>query len=301
MKNKKNIIFILFLLLLILASILGFSFYFQNRNKTIEIIQLSPQTHRQMMGYIIKTSNNKLIVIDGGTIYDKDNLLNIINDNGGKVDSWFLTHAHDDHCGAFVSIMNDSNIEIDNIYASLNDEEWYKKNEPSRANFSLELLNLLDNEKVKDKVISPNVNDSFRIDGLKIEILGIRNPEITENAGNEQSMVIKFSTPKTSFLILGDTGNKSSEKLLNTQKSKLKSDILQMSHHGQKGATKELYQEINPEICFWPTTDWLWNNDNGKGYNTGTWDTLKTREWMNELKVTKHYIAKDGDIRIEVK
>ena len=58
-------------------------------------------------------------------------------------------------------------------------------------------------------------------------------------------MVIKFDTGKTSFLVLGDTGTQSSEKLIKTQKEKLKSDIVQVAHHGQAGATEELYKIIN--------------------------------------------------------
>ena len=114
-------------------------------------------------------------------------------------------------------------------------------------------------------------------------------------------MVIKFDTGNTTFLVLGDTGINSSKKLLETQKDKLKSDIVQMAHHGQQGATEELYKEINPRVCMWPTPTWLWNNDAGEGYNTGPWKTVETREWMEKLNVKENYVAKDGDIVLKVK
>ena len=113
-------------------------------------------------------------------------------------------------------------------------------------------------------------------------------------------MVIKFKIKKTTLLILGDTGAQSSQKLLDSQQEKLKSDIVQMAHHGQAGATKELYEAINPKICLWPTPEWLWNNDAGEGYNTGNWLTIETRSWMEELGVKKDYVAKDGDITISI-
>jgi len=145
---------------------------------------------------------------------------------------------------------------------------------------------------------SNKTNQKIKIDNIQVEILGIKNPELIENAGNEQSMVIKFNMGKRSFLVLGDTGVKSSEKLLRTQKEKLKSDIVQMAHHGQAGATKELYQQIHPTTCLWPTPNWLWENDAGKGYNTGPWKTIETRQWMKELEVKEHYVAKDGVVTI---
>lgn len=270
-----------------------------NNTQTVQLTQLKMNSGRQMMGYILKT-NNKVIVIDGGTKDDAENLKFHINKYGGKVDYWFMTHLHDDHLGAFTEIVKDENVEICNIYASLNDKEWYRVNEPSRYDFAEEFLNILSDEKIKNKVHSPDLNEKLTIDNIKVEILGIRNPEITENPGNEQSMVIRFDTHKSSMIILGDTGVKSSEKLLNNQKEKLDCDVVQMAHHGQNGATKELYQAISPKICLWPTPEWLWNNDPGTGYNTGIWKTIETRSWMEELNVKNNYIEKDGDITIEI-
>ena len=33
----------------------------------------------------------------------------------------------------------------------------------------------------------------------------------------------------------------------------------------------------------------------------GPWKTFETRSWMEELKVKRNYVAKDGDITIKVK
>ena len=254
-----------------------------------------------MMGYIIKTKNDKMIVIDGGLGEDAKNLLKYIQNHDNKVDYWFLTHNHNDHAGAFVEIMKSDDVQVDNIYVSLNEKEWYQVNEPTRAEFSEALIDTLNEEKIKDKVKSPELNEIINIDDINVEILGIRNPEFTENPGNEQSMVIKFDTGKTKLLILGDTGEKSSEKLLLNQKDKLKSDIVQMAHHGQAGATEELYKAVNPTICLWPTPEWLWNNDNGNGYGSGNWKTLEVRKWIDNIGVRENYVEKDGDIILKIK
>ena len=297
--KKEKIVSMLAIVLCIIAIVISIV-RISNEN-TIELTQLSDHSTRQMMGYILKTKNNKIIVVDGGTIDDTENLIKQIKKYGGKVDAWFLTHLHDDHLGAFSNIANDEQIQIEKIYCSFNDYSWYEENEPARADFSKQILEILKQDNIKDKVEEVSLNQNINIDDIKIEILGIKNPEITENAGNEQSMVVKFDTGKTTFLVLGDTGIKSSEKLLKTKKEKLKSDIVQMAHHGQNGATKELYEQINPTICMWPTPEWLWNNDSGKGKGSGPWKTLETRQWMEELKVKKNYVEKDGDITIKLK
>lgn len=297
-KNKSLVLIILFLFIFIGIS----SIIIGKMQNTVTLTQLAGQSSRQMMGYLLRTKNGKLIVIDGGTKEDAIQLLEQIQENGGKVDAWFLTHAHDDHVGAFTQIINTTNtIEIGNIYVSTNDLTWYEEQEPLRAEFTKEFLQTLDRKDLKEKVIQPSLNQKIEIDGIQVEILGIKNPEITENAGNEQSMVIKFKVGNKSILILGDTGIKSSEKLIKTQRKKLKSDIVQMAHHGQAGATKQLYEMIQPTICLWPTPEWLWNNDVGKGKGMGPWKTLETRDWMEELKVKKNYVAKDGNCEIEIK
>ena len=187
--KKEKIVSILAIVLCIIAVIV--SIVRISNEHTIELTQLSDHSTRQMMGYILKTKNNKIIVIDGGTIDDTENLVEQINKHGGKVDAWFLTHLHDDHLGAFYNIANDKQIQIEKIYCSFNEYSWYEENEPSRAEFSKQILEILKQDNIKDKVEEVSLNQDINIDDVKIEILGIKNPEITENAGNEQSMVVK--------------------------------------------------------------------------------------------------------------
>lgn len=294
-KTRKIGIAIITILVLIAIAITASMFA-----KTTELTQLKNNSNRQMMGYIIKTDNDKTIVIDGGLKEDAPNLLNKIKQEGGVVEAWFLTHPHMDHVEAFKEIVKNSDIEINNIYTTLNELEWYEQNEKDRISEIKEFFEILEKEKIKDKIHEVKLNEKIEIDNIKCEILGIKNPEITKNPINNSSMVIKMEIHNKNIIFLGDTGVESGQKLLENQKEKLKADILQMAHHGQSGAEKEVYEQVKPKICLWPTTEWLWNNDPGTGYNTGTWTTIQTREWMESLGVKENYIEKDGDITINI-
>ncbi len=68
----------------------------------------------------------------------------------------------------------------------------------------------------------------------------------------------------------------------------LKSDIVQMAHHGQNGVPKSVYTAIDPDIALWPAPDWLYNAS-----SSSTLTTYYTRQWMSALGVT-NYVAKDG-------
>jgi hypothetical protein len=72
-----------------------------------------------------------------------------------------------------------------------------------------------------------------------------------------------------------------------------------MAHHGQRGVSKEFYQSFKFKACLWSAPLWLYNNDRGEGFNTSNLETIKTREWMKELGIQKHFVSADGLYVIE--
>ncbi len=302
MVNRKKLCIVIGLLVIFISTFGGI-IVFNRYENGIDIIELTNTTKSQMMGYVIKTKNNELIVVDGGIYDDYSQLASVINENGGKVNHWFITHPHNDHVGTFTKIVSDTDIPIDNIYISLNDKSWYIENEPNRKEDFEKFFSVLNSDKILNKVHEVGLNEIINIDNLKVEILGIKNPEITVNSGNNSSMVFKFFVNDKSLLFLGDTGTESSNKLIEMYKDnsyKLKSDVVQIAHHGQRGATEELYNIINPSICLWPTTDWLWYNDSGEGEDSGNWKTKETYSWIKKLNVDKNYLAISGIVKFHL-
>ena len=93
-----------------------------------------------------------------------------------------------------------------------------------------------------------------------------------------------------SILFLGDLQKIGGDLLLEQAGAEaLKSDVVQMAHHGQNGVSEAVYQAIDPEICLWPTPGWLWDNEGGR------YQTPETKGWMEKLHVKRHYCIKDGD------
>ena len=302
-KRKKIVlstsaILVILIILFIITTILSIK---DTKNiGEISLTQLKANSDKQMMGYILQTANNKTVIIDGGTEEDAQNLIEWINKQGGKVDAWYITHSHIDHMGAFMKIVEETEIPIEKIYVTLNDLEWYRQNEPSRIEEIERFFTVIQNSRISDKVSEVTLGEKMEIDGLNFEILGVKNPEITNNAVNNSSMVIKMYANRQSVLFLADTGEESGEKLLKEQGENLKVDIVQMAHHGQNGVTEDVYKMIDPEICLWPTPEWLWNNDSGEGEDSGPWKTKTTRVWMSKLNVKENIIEKDGDQTIQI-
>ena len=251
------------------------------------------------MGYFILTANEELIFIDGGRDIDSELVKSYIDKYGnGKVDHWFITHPHTDHIGALLKLLEEeNNLEIENIYYSFLEDEWYKENDSRGYETAHEILERVQSSKIKNRV-ECEAGQVINIDNTRVDIIRIANPEITNSDnGNDASMVFKITAEDVdkSVIFLGDTFFGASNELLKDHKDKLKADSVQMAHHGQNGATKEVYDEIAPEVCFYNCPKWLWDNDNGGGENSGPWKTLIVRnEWMKDKNV-QNYVAFEGD------
>ena len=130
---------------------------------------------------------------------------------------------------------------------------------------------------------------TIQVDDVTIQVMNDRY-ELSTDKGNNAGIVYKMLINGKSILFLGDMAEEGGRRLLaEAGPEALKSDIVQMAHHGQNGVGEEVYQAINPSICLWPTPQWLWENSSGK-YRTG-----ETKNWMSRLNVQKHYCMKDGD------
>ncbi len=262
--------------------------------------QLPDVNTPQKMAYVIRTCTGETIVIDGGWDKDVPYLLDLIKTEcGGKVDAWFLTHAHSDHCYAIAEIATNhmDEIEISNLYYNFPSQEWLDKYEPNCKDETRRIYEGL--AKYTKPFRAPKVNEVFEYGPLTIKCLNDFDPNITKNAINNSSICLRLDVAGKSILILGDLGIEGGNRLAEMQSADvLKCDFCQMAHHGQNGVTREFYNIVKPTVCLWPTPNWLWHVDSGKGYGSGPWATLQTRAWMDELEAQKHFVMKDGLIKI---
>lgn len=247
-------------------------------------------------GYVIRNANGKLIMVDGGLKADAQFVLDYINEFGnGVVDYWFITHPHSDHVGALTTILESEEITINNLCYSFNSKEWYEANDKRGWESESKMIDSLSSAKILNK-IECEKNQVINIDNIRCDIIRVANPEITSSDnGNESSMTFKFTATDVnkSMIFLGDSFKYASIELLENPEA-LKADVVQMAHHGQNGVTKEVYQAIAPQICCFNAPEWLYNNDIGTGYNTGKWQSIEVRGWVEELGASS-ILAYEGD------
>lgn len=254
----------------------------------------------QKMAYVLRTCTGQTIVFDGGWDKDVPYLIDLIKTEcGGKVDAWFLTHAHCDHCYAIAEIAKNcpDEIEIANLYYNFPTQEWLDEHENHCKDETKRIFEGL--EAFKGPKRAPKVNEVFEFGPLTIKCLNDFDPEITHNAINNSTICFRLDVAGKSILILGDLGVEGGRRLAKMQAPEvLKCDFCQMAHHGQNGVDRDFYEIVKPTVCLWPTPNWLWHVDSGKGYGSGPWATLEVRAWMDQLEAQKHFVMKDGLIKL---
>ena len=264
-----------------------------------EILQLPNSTDVQMMGYLIKTPEG-LVAIDGGNPGDTPLLRDLIRENGGHVILWLLTHCHDDHYSAPAEIFADPDgITVDRVCYHFPPYEWLHATEPAEP---LDLI--FDRIREKPELFCVvEAGEVLHAGGLEIKVLNdpMRFEEYSApspNKGssiNDTSLVFRILFPNGKIaLFLGDLGLRAGNILAEDFGPYLKSDIVQMAHHGQNGADENVYRLIRPDVCLWTAPTWLYNNDRGDGFNTAIYKTVTVRGWMEKLGVTLHAVEGEG-------
>lgn len=263
----------------------------------VSVTMLAGRTNTQILSFVITTKNGKVIVVDGGLKEDASYLAEFIGEKGGKVDAWFLTHAHKDHTGALAEILKNekySEIEIEKVYYSFPDISWAFRYEASNANELVTItdaLKLLPDEKKQSLLVK---GDKIVVDNVPVTILNQWNPAIIVDPINNSSIVYSMELGTKRMIFLGDLGLEGGKELLkNCTPDELKCDIVQMAHHGQLNIGAEVYTAMKPKVCMWASPVWLWykNRGNNEAYRS----TLEARKLMSRLGVTTHYVSKDGD------
>lgn len=249
------------------------------------------------------------IAFDGGFGCESEKLYEYLRSVGGVIDGWFLTHIHDDHICAFINILNEhDDITVKKVYCNFPSDEFLDKYDPSQGKgltsveLSRQFREALSNRGVP--LVTVNEGEMYSFGEISVGVLQTPDESETENAINNSSCVFSVGVNGKKILFLGDLGVEGGQRLLkHVDKDVLKSDYVQMAHHGQSGVGREVYEAIQPRFCLWCTPSWLWDNIDRKIglYDSGVYKTLIVRGWISEMRcVERHYRMIDGTQIIEI-
>lgn len=255
-------------------------------NSQWTLTQFGTNEGSQMMSFTIEGNKNGLVIVDGGYRNEEEQnqfLMDKITKHNNIVDAWIVTHFDADHGGGFVKIaQEEKEVTIKNVYVpdAPTDMELLKENAPYEDDWTIyeEFLQMDVPQKVK---VHPG--DEFEFINLKMRVLCSYEDWINQKSSNllnNGSMVFKIYGNKESILFCGDIQSKIvGDYLIRNYAKELKSEYLQVAHHGNNALGDRFYQVVSPKIAFFCAPDWLMENrGNVSWYTVG-----KNREVLEKL------------------
>ena len=215
------------------------------------------------MSYVIECADGSLIAVDGGMPYgDAKILLDFLKKLTGSekpvIDAWFFTHNHLDHTGAFFEMAENyaDQLTVGKLVYRFLSEEFYANCEPPCAP---ELKRFIEDQKRFPglEVVTPSAGDVYTYGDTKIEILytAADLPVIDGGKGNvvnDTSLVFRVHAAGQTVLFLGDVEEAGDRVMIARYGKALKSDVVQLAHHGESSSTAEFYSYVDPDIVLWP-------------------------------------------------
>ena len=227
------------------------------------------------MSYVVQLCDGSFVCIDGGayTPEDEERLYEFLKANSEakpKIAMWLFTHSHFDHiqlAAHFMAAYADA-VEIEAVAYQFPDcgKISVEAESTEKMGQDIQRFEAICQGKT---VYTLHTGQVYSFPGMDLEVLRSLDDTYLLHyfSFNDLSAAfrLKFSSGKTA-LILGDCMQRECRELAHTYGSSLKSDILQISHHGLVGGDLGLYQLVDPEICFWPVNEAVFSGHFGGPY-----------------------------------
>ncbi len=177
--------------------------------------------------------DDRVILIDSGD-WNGNETVHYLNQLGvKKLDLIVGSHPHADHIGQIDKVIHDFEV----------DEVWMSGGTTTSQVFQRVLAAIDEHDIGYDE---PRAGDSFQIGDLKIDILSPTS--ITGNL-NDDSIVMKLTYGKISFLFTGDAETSAENKMVSSGQN-LSSTILKVGHHGSDtSSTQSFIDKVDPKVA----------------------------------------------------
>lgn len=198
---------------------------------------LSPGDHERIHNFLRKNTNTERITIAG----------------------WYFSHGHTDHLCEFMQFLkagyDDTDIEgiyynfVD--YATHPDRECWEEQEQT---VSKDFMRLVGESGIP--VYTPHSGQVFYIRDMQADVLCTHEDVYPLSMAdfNDTSTALMLNVSGTRIFVPGDCSRKSSAVLESRWGNALECDVLQVSHHGHTGLTKNLYEMAKGRIALFANT-----------------------------------------------
>ena len=263
-------------------------------------IDLTHATRPNGMSYVLRLSDGRFIVVDGGyheadfsearrlfELLTEQNVLDKVT-----IAAWIITHPHRDHLSTasdFLRYYNSSQVAIGQFIYNFPTDQAMLDTEPINVTDTTSLsrtptfLLALETMWPEVPVTVCHTGQRYYIADATIEILHTQEDFFphdiimqSQDPVNGATVVFSVELAGQKIMFLGDSAVDCSKDTVKMWGSYLKSDIMQAAHHGLNGGSKALYEAIDPTVVMvpgamrtiktilsFPHSRWIWNNESG--------------------------------------
>lgn len=270
----------------------------------VKLYQIEPKSNL-MNSYIVETKEGEIIVMDGGDLADADNLVKVLRTFTNEVDHWFISHYHCDHVRALVTILEYHNIKIKNLYFDFPTSAEVKQNSGDSDGYLADELvaKIAQYPEKVENVITAGRGLTVQVGAdVTVKALNDAYKVKNNNYGNNTTVVYKVETPGEDILFLGDLGDRGDAYLEDEWfvEEAESCTVIQLAHHGQNGTTDKFYNMIKEKkVVLYAAKQWIYDNDNGSGFNTANLTTLHMRDLVREWGVLRVYTQAGGRLLLQ--
>lgn len=213
------------------------------------------------MGYIVKLTDGRFVVVDAGTTYDTggggssanfvyDTMIKMQgNKNKPVIAAWIVTHIHTDHAGGFMGMANvhANDVVIEKlVYNQPSDTQMNAvSNMSGRKNWIPQAITKFRNTATNKSMSIVKAHPGMQLFFCDLTITILGSIDVIEDSsytkmknGNDSSVVSMFDISGVKFLLTGDCEPQEGKLIrdiyggIKNTNSVLKADFIQIAHHG---------------------------------------------------------------------
>lgn len=216
------------------------------------------------MSYVFELEDQSFFLIDGGYFTPGEDerlyalLQKLVEGRPIHISGWFFSHAHQDHIGCFINFIRRyaGDVMIDALYynfqpcdfSSVGDADWRSSDPATFREFYIACDEALPT--VRRHILQ--TGDTVTLPGLSFEVL-YTWPDMApaKSTFNDHTTVIMVHVKGQKLLFLGDIYTEGSRCLLRAPE-RLRCDVVQVAHHGFRGADVAVYESTRAQTALWP-------------------------------------------------
>jgi hypothetical protein len=239
---------------------------------TLYQMELDYRTIDCGMCYVIQCADGSFFIIDSAHMNSTNdhrrlyNLLCSLAPKGEKIviAGWFFSHAHQDHIVKFMDFIQAGfdNYELECLYYNFPDlnvpgsDEWSDSDKQTMREF-----NELIRAHKELPVVKLHTGQRFFIRNLEFETLATHEDLYPENLAcfNDSSTVLLMKVDGGKTMFLGDSNYTECNIINKRYGDYIKSDIVQVAHHGFNKDNVDVYRYINAGVALYPTDQRSYN------------------------------------------